>query len=88
MKASDLYRAFGVGQSTGQGKSKLVRDLLNMGQLDPEWTLPSRIDSNPMAWMVMVDGMIVDIRRMPREFQEAAFANSLIPYVPERGQNS
>ena len=74
MKASDLYRTFGIGQSTGQGKSKLVRDLLNMGQLDPEWALPSRIDNNPMAWMVMVDGMIVDIRRMPRALQEAAFA--------------
>ena len=84
MKASDLYWTFGIGQSTGQGKSKLVRDLLNMGQLDPEWTLPSRIASNPMAWMVMVDGMIVDIRRMPRELQEAAFAKGLIPYVPEQ----
>jgi len=87
MKASDLYRTFGISQSTGQGKSKLVRDLLSMGQLDPEWTLPSRIAGNPMAWMVMVDGMIVDIRRMPRELQEAAFAKGLIPYLPEREQD-
>jgi len=41
-----------------------------------------------MALLGLVDGMIVDIRRMPREYQEAAFANGLIPYVPERGQNS
>ena len=88
MKAADLYRAFAIGQSTGQGKSKLVRDLLNMGQLDPAWTLPSRIADNPMAWMVMVDGMVVDIRRMPRELREAAFAKGLIPYVPEEGQDS
>ncbi|MDX2344494.1 MAG: DUF6398 domain-containing protein [Acidimicrobiia bacterium] len=88
MKAADLYRAFGIGQSTGQGKSKLVRDLLKMGQLDPAWTLPSRIADNPIAWMVMVDGMVVDIRRMPRELREAAFAKGLIPYVPEEGQDS
>jgi hypothetical protein len=87
MKASDLYRTFGIGQSTGQGKSKLVRDVLKMGQLDPVWTLPSRIADNPMAWMVMVDGMIVDIRRMPRALQEAAFAKGLVPYVPTQGQD-
>jgi hypothetical protein len=48
----------------------------NMGRIDPEWTLPSRIADKPMAWMVMVDGMIVDIRRMARELQQAAFAEA------------
>ncbi len=61
--------------------------MLNMERIDPEWTLPSRIADKPMAWMVMVDGMIVDIRRMARELQQAAFAEGLIPYVPERGQD-
>ena len=87
MKASDVYARFGIGQSTGQGKSKLVRDALKTGQLDPAWTLPSRIAHNPMAWMVMVDGMVVDIRRMPLELQQAAFAKGLIPYVPEQGSD-
>ena len=59
-----------------------------MGQLDPEWTLPSRIAGNPLAWMVMVDGMIVDIRRMLRELQEAAFAKGLIPYLPGHGETA
>ena len=40
-----------------------------------------------MALLGLVDGMIVDIRRMPRELQQAAFAKGLIPYVPERGQD-
>jgi len=84
--AGDLYRAFGVSQGTGQGKSKLVRDALDTGQMDPDWTLPSRLADNPMVWMVMVDGMIVDIRHMPRELQEAAFAKGLIPYLPEDAQ--
>jgi hypothetical protein len=34
----------------------------------------------------MVDGMVVDIRRMPRELQEAAFAKGLIPYIPADGR--
>jgi len=83
IKAGDLYSAFSVSQGTRQGKSKLVRDALNMGQMDPDWTLPSRLAENPMAWLVIVDGIVVDIRRMPRALQEAAFAKGLIPFVPE-----
>ena len=86
IKAVDLYRAFGISQGTGQGKSKLVRDVLKMGPFDPDWTLPSRIADNPMVWLVMVDGMVVDIRRMPRALQERAFAKGLIPYVPQDRQ--
>ena len=83
MAAADLYRAFGISQSSGQTESRLVRDALCMGQLDPEWPLPSRIAENPMGWMVMVDGAIVDMRNMPRELQEVAFAQDLIPYMRE-----
>ena len=35
-----------------------------------------------MAWMLEVNGLIVDARQMPREFQEAAYRAGLIPYVP------
>ena len=80
--ATDLYKAFGVGQSTGQGKSKLVRDMLGMFQMDPIWSLQSRVESNPLTWMVTVNGVIVDVRKMPLEVQELAYENGLIPYIP------
>lgn len=80
--ATDLYNEFGVGQSTGQGKSKQVRDILKMYQLDPNWSLSSRIDSNPMVWMLSVNGVVVDVRSMPREVQEMALNQGLIPYIP------
>ena len=80
--AADLYKEFGVGQSTGQGKSKQVRDILKMYQLDPNWSLSSRIDSNPMVWMLSVNGVVVDVRSMPREVQEMALEKGLIPYIP------
>ena len=63
--------------------SKQVRDLLGMYQMDPDWTLPSRIDKNPLIWMLQVNGMIIDIRHAPREIQEEAFRKGLIPYIPE-----
>lgn len=83
ISASDLYRKFEVGESTGQGKSKLIRDILKMSQLDSNWSLPSRIDSNPLIWMLSVNGMVVDVRGMPREVQVMAFDKGLIPYIPD-----
>lgn len=87
ISASNLYQAFGIGQSTGQSKSKVIRDVLGMDQLDPDWTLPSRLDNNPMVWMLSVNGVIVDIRSMPREAQEMAFEKGLIPYIPDNSES-
>ena len=83
MSATDLCKGFGVSKSTGSAKSKVVRDTLNMVQLHPNWCLPSLMDDNPMAWMITVNGLIVDARHMPREVQEVAFHKGLIPYVPD-----
>lgn len=47
IKASELYQAFGVSSGTGQDKSKSVRDALEMSQIDPNWILPSRLESEP-----------------------------------------
>lgn len=82
ISAADLCAAFGVGKSTGSSKSKLVRDALNMMQLDPNWCLPSKMDNNPMAWMIMVNGLVVDARYVPREIQETAYEKGFIPYIP------
>jgi hypothetical protein len=88
ISASDLYKAFGIGQSTGQSKSKVVRDLLGMHQFDVNWTLPSRLDNNPMVWMLSVNGVMVDIRAMPREVQVTALEKGLIPYVPDDNKSN
>ena len=83
IKAGELYKKFGVSESTGNAKSKAVRTMLGMSQFDHNWSLPSRLQSNPMAWMLSVNGMLVDVRRMPREVQEIAFEKGLIPYIPD-----
>ena len=83
MRADDLAREFGLSQSTVGNKSKQIMDLLRIDLMDPEWTLPSRIDSNPVAWMISVNGFILDARAAPRAIQEAAFLKGLIPYLPE-----
>ena len=44
MKLTAIDKAFGVAESTGQGKSKAIRTLLKVRTFDPHWTLPSRMD--------------------------------------------
>lgn len=78
-----LASYFGLSKSTVGNKSKSIRDTLNVGLMDPDWTIPSRMNGNPMAWMISVDGFIIDARSAPRHIQEAAFAKGLIPYLPE-----
>ena len=88
MSAEDLCTAFGVAKSTGYNKSKEIRDLFDLMQFDPRWTLSSLMDENPMAWMISVDGLIVDVRHAPRPIQEQAFRKGLIPYLPTQEESS
>ena len=82
MRADELCAAFGVSQSSSSNKAKLIRDMLNMHQMDPNWCLPSLMDENPLIWILQVNGMMVDIRDMPREVQVIAYEKGLIPYIP------
>jgi hypothetical protein len=79
---SEISNWFQVGKSSPASKSKVIRDLFKIGLMEPEWTLPSRMDDNPMVWSIMVNGFIMDARYAPREVQEIAFAKGLIPYIP------
>jgi hypothetical protein len=82
MKLTAIDKAFGVGESTGQGKSMLIRKMLKIRPMDPAWSLRSRMDRNPMAWMIQMDGFLVDARILKREYQEEALRRGLIPYIP------
>ena len=83
MRADDLCAWFGVATSTGGNKAKQIRDLLHINPLDEKWMLPSLMDQNPLAWMITVNGFIVDARSLPRPIQEEAYRKGLIPYLPE-----
>ena len=82
--ASQIASYFGLSSSTMQAKSKQIRDVLDMYQMDPNWTLPSKVDDNPLVWMIQVNGLVIDARHAPREIQEEAFRKGLITHIPER----
>ncbi len=83
LKASKLYEGFGISSSTGSSKSKEVQELMDIIPFDPKWTLPSKIYDNPFAWLVSIDGVTVDLRDAPRELQELAFNEGVIPFIPD-----
>ena len=82
MRMTDIDEGFGVSEATGAAKAKAIRDLIKTRPLDPEWTLPSRMEQNPIAWMIQINDLIVDARQLPRKLQEEAFRKGLIPYLP------
>ncbi|SIO27251.1 hypothetical protein SAMN05444166_3381 [Singulisphaera sp. GP187] len=68
MKLKAIDKAFGIAECTGRGKSKAIRDLLKIRTFDTQWTLPSRMGTTPMAWMLEINGFVVDTRLLKREF--------------------
>jgi hypothetical protein len=88
MRLSDIDAHFGISESTGAAKLAAIRKLLRIHNLDPNWSLPSRLEDNPLVWMLQVNGFLMDVRTAPREVQEIAFQKGLIPYIPaDRQQN-
>lgn len=73
MASSEIAAYFGISPSTMQAKSKQIRDLLDMYQMDPGWTVPSKMSDNLLAWMIQVNGLVIDARSAPRWVQEDAF---------------
>lgn len=82
MTTADLCAAFGVGQSTASAKARIIFAMLRTHRLDPRWSLQRLLDGNPLVWMAEINGIIVDLRQMPREIQEIAFHRGMIPYIP------
>jgi hypothetical protein len=80
--SAQLAEGFGISQQTMQTKSKIIRDEFDLMQFDPDWCLPSLIGDNPLVWMLEVDGLIIDARTAPLEFQQEAYRLGLIPYIP------
>ncbi len=83
MTVQELCAEVGVSQSAVSRRSRQIMDMLGIVPMDPEYTLPSRMDGNLLTWLISVDGVIIDVRSAPRQVQEEAFRLGLIPHLPE-----
>jgi len=50
--ASQIWKYFDLSSSTMQAKSKQIRDLFGMYPMDPDWSIPSMVEKNPLIWML------------------------------------
>jgi hypothetical protein len=60
----DLFAAFEIGEGAAHAKVRANEEVLRLRPYDPEWTLPSQVEKNPLVWMAEVNGLPVDLRTM------------------------
>jgi hypothetical protein len=82
MTSAQLAEGFGVSKGTMMTKSRIIRDKLDITTFDPDWCTPAMLVDNPLVWMFDVGGFLIDIRDTPRQFQEEAYREGLIPFIP------
>lgn len=60
----------------------LIRTALGLHQLDPEFCRRDLLLRHPTAWLIEIDGIIVDARALPAHIQAEARRRGLIPDLP------
>jgi Domain of unknown function (DUF6398) len=76
-----LSELIGVPRATMSAKAKEIRDVLGMRPMDIRFCRRELIEAHPRAWLVEVDGIVIDARRLPNEMQAEARKRGLIPDV-------
>lgn len=82
LRADELAAATGVAKSTMANKATLIRRALRLGPLEPELCRRELLARHPYAWLVEIDGFIVDVRALPQPLQDDARRRGLVPAWP------
>ena len=80
--ADGIAAGFGVAKSTASAKATQIEKLLELGVFEPEFLRADVVGDHPLAWLVEVDGILVDARLLPVELQRLAREHGLIACVP------
>jgi hypothetical protein len=81
--ADQLSHLLGVPKRTMASKAKRIRDTVRLrAPMDPEFCRRELLADHPLAWLVELDGLIVDARWLPVELQAQARRRGLIPDLP------
>lgn len=83
LSADQLAEHLGVVKTTMANKA-LINKTLNLGVLEAELTRTSMLEQHPLAWLVEVNGFLVDARTLPSELQDEARRRGLIPDLDAR----
>ena len=70
VSADDICNYFSTSKSTISQKAKVIREMFKLRYYDEGFSTTHMIESNPFSNLVMLNGLIVDIRSLPPEIQE------------------
>jgi hypothetical protein len=59
--------------------------MLKMDYFSAEFQRAAMIAQNPAIWFIQVDGIMMDARSVPVEYQVEAYQRGFIPYIPALG---
>jgi hypothetical protein len=79
MTADRLAECLGVVKTTMANKAAQINRTLDIGIFEPDLTRTAMLEQHPMAWLVEVDGFILDAQMLPAELQDEARRRGLIP---------
>lgn len=79
MTGEELADCLDVAKTTMANKAALIRKILGLRWFEPDLTRREMLERHPMAWLVEVDGLVVDARWLPAELQDEARRRGLIP---------
>jgi hypothetical protein len=82
LTVDQLSQRLGLSKSTLAAKAKRIQDLLRIVPFEPRYCRRALLADNPLAWMISVNGLLVDTRTMPLEIQMEARRRGLIPDLP------
>lgn len=79
LSADQLAERMGVVKTTMANKAALINRNLDIGIFEPGLTTPAMLEQHPLAWIVEVDGFLVDASTLPPDLQDEARHRGLIP---------
>jgi len=79
LTAEELAKHIGVAKSTMANKASLISRTLDLGMFEPDLTRVAMLEQHPIAWIVEINGLLVDARTLPAELQDDARRLGLIP---------
>ena len=82
LTAHQLAALTGIPVSTLANKARLIRHVLRIGLFEPGLCRRELLERHPMAWLISVDGLIVDARMLSPEAQADLRRRELIPHLP------
>jgi len=79
LTADQLAERLAVVKTTMANKAALINRTLDIGVFESDFTRIAMLEQHPIAWLVEVDGFLVDARTLPDDLQDQARRRGLIP---------